>query len=307
MRHVLSARQFNPDAMGELFEQASSFRADLVGNPSAKRALAGRYAGEVLLNIFYEPSTRTRVSFGLAARKLGMQVEGTENAREFSSASKGETLEDTIRVLGEYDPAVIVLRHNETGAAERAATVSEAPIVNAGDGKGEHPSQALLDAYTIQEQLGRLDNLHVVMGGDLAHGRTVRSLAQMLSMYPGNSITFVSTPELQIGDDIKGHLRYAGTNYTETDDVMAAVQDADVVYWTRLQKERIEGDLIAAQFEIGQDTLQVMPDHTVIMHPLPRVGEIHGSVDTDPRAKYFRQAGNGLYVRMALIDMVMKS
>lgn len=272
-----------------------------------KRDLASRYIGSKLCNLFYEPSTRTRLSFGIAADNFGIRVQGTENAREFSSAAKGETLEDTIRVINEYGVDIIVLRHHETGAAAQAAAASEATIINAGDGQGEHPTQALLDAYTIQHRQGRLDNLHTVMGGDLKHGRTARSLAKLLSKYPNNRMSFVSVPELQMSEDIKVRLEEDGTSYHETVDMYEAFRDADVVYWTRLQTERLEHPeaVPGGGFIINSSALEVLPDSSIIMHPLPRVGEIDPLVDSDPRAQYFEQAGNGLYIRMALIDRIL--
>lgn len=181
MKHVLSAQQFYPELQDKIFAVADLFREQLT-TLEGRQELIGRHVGEVLINLFYEVSTRTRISFGLAARQMGMIVEGTENAKAFSSAAKGETLEDTIRVLNEYEPAVIVLRHDETGSAQRAAAVSRVPIINAGDGMGEHPTQALLDMYTIK-RYKELDNLHVVIGGDLKKGRTANSLARMLAGY----------------------------------------------------------------------------------------------------------------------------
>jgi aspartate carbamoyltransferase catalytic subunit len=262
--------------------------------------------------LFYEPSTRTRLSFESATVKLGIGVVSTENAREFSSAIKGETIEDTIKVINGYGFDIIVLRHHEVGAAARAAAVSTVPIINAGDGKGEHPTQALLDAYTIRQNHGRLEGLKIVMGGDLKNGRTVRSLAQLLSRYQGNHLTFVTVPELQMGDDIKQTLIEQGITYDETEDMREAFKDADIVYWTRLQKERLEGerspDELARtleKFSIGKKALSGLPKRAIIMHPLPRVGEISPEVDYDQRAVYFQQTANGLYVRMALLDLIL--
>lgn len=311
--HVLAASQFTPGMMEKLFADADQMRqAD--ANYETRRELAGRHVGSRICSLFYQPSTRTRVSFETAAVNFGMGVVSTENAKEFSSAAKGETIEDTIQVLNEYGFDAIVMRHHETGHAARAAGVSRAPIVNAGDGKGEHPTQSLLDSYTIQKDHGRLDSLKIVMGGDLKNGRTVRSLAQVMMMYPGNHMTFVSIPELQMKDDIKQTLTDSGASYDETDDMHAAFEDADVIYWTRLQTEHEEKDsdlaakLKAAygKFSITGASLRFMPETATIMHPLPRVDEIATEVDADPRAAYFRQAGNGLYVRMALLDSIMK-
>lgn len=323
-RHVVSSQQFSPEELTQLFCQADELRA-LSLDSCGRRELAGRHVGRQLCSLFYEPSTRTRLSFEQAAAKLGMGVVSTENALEFSSATKGETIEDSVRVLGEYDFGVIVLRHHETGAARRAAAVSVTPIINAGDGKGEHPTQALLDTYTIQREKGRLDRLHVVMGGDLKHGRTVRSLARLLARFPGNHISFVSTPGLRMEEDILSILDEHGSTYDETLDMADAergpLRVADVVYWTRTQTERFSnngvvsnnsdesfnpnGSSKASEFVINQATLGVMKPDAIIMHPLPRVWEIAPEVDSDSRAVYFQQAGNGLYVRMALLDSIM--
>lgn len=303
--HILSAEQFVVDELPVLFGQADELHGLFVED---RRELALRHVGRHLFNLFYEPSTRTRVSFGKAALNMGMGVEFTEDAKTFSSAAKGETLEDTVKVLGEeYGFDAIVLRYHEEGGAKRAARVSQVPIINAGDGAGEHPTQSLLDAYTIHQQHGRLDNLNVVMGGDLAKGRTVRSLAQLLAKFDGNKITFVSTPELQMSEDVLEVLRQHGVKYDETDEVVDALEGADVVYWTRLQKERHASDVAAndASFILDPDTIIKLPQHAQILHPLPRVDEISELLDSDPRAQYFRQAGNGLYLRMALLDNIL--
>lgn len=304
MDHVLSAHQFEPEQLEEIFKLADTMQKQAEQNG---KKLTETHQGCVAAMLFYEPSTRTRISHETAALKLGIGVTGTENAGEFSSAIKGETLEDTIRTISAYAD-LIVLRHPEKGAANRAAAVGSVPIINAGDGAGEHPTQALLDLYTIRRKHGKLTSLRVVIGGDLKHGRTARSLALLLSKYSDNHITFVSTPELQIDKDIKDHLSQSGVSHSETDDVFEAVRDADVVYWTRLQKERLENPISGGNFVIDQAVLQAMSKQAIIMHPLPRVDEISAEVDEDPRAVYFtQQVGNGLYVRMALMDMLLRS
>lgn len=308
MHHILAAQQFNTDQIEGIFHSADYFRDQSLDNKQ-RIELTLNYAGHQLCSLFYEPSTRTRISFEKAAANFGMGIVSTENASEFSSAAKGESLEDTIKVINEYGFDIIVLRHPETGAAARAAAVSDTPLINAGDGTGEHPTQALLDAYTIYRNFGRLDHLKVTMGGDLANGRTVRSLAQLLSHYPGNDITFVSTPELQIGEDIKLKLRESGTGYQETTDIYESLRQSNVVYWTRMQKERSAqaAATLKDAFIIDSVALEVLPKNAIIMHPLPRIKEIASTVDQDPRAKYFQQAGNGLFIRMALIDRILKS
>jgi aspartate carbamoyltransferase catalytic subunit len=258
--------------------------------------------------LFYEPSTRTRLSFESAMLRLGGRTIGTDNAREFSSAAKGETLEDTVRILGGYAD-VIVLRHHEAGAAARAAAVSDVPVINAGDGKGQHPTQALLDLYTIKDELGRVDGVRVAIVGDLANGRTARSLAYLLSKYRDVELWFVSPPQVEMGRDIKDHLDRHEVAWHETGDLDAALPKVDVVYQTRIQKERF-ADQAAYQavrgvYVIDADTMARLSPYAIVMHPLPRVDEIDPAVDADPRAAYFRQARNGVQIRMALLDMVL--
>ncbi len=302
MQHILSARQFDVEQVAQIFHETDALRNEY---DTDRRSLASMHIGRTVATLFYEPSTRTRLSFESAAQDIGMGVISTENASEFSSAIKGESIEDTIRTVGAYAD-VIVLRHKENGLADRAAAASEVPVINAGDGTGEHPTQALLDLYTIQRDKGQTDNLRVVIGGDLKHGRTARSLTQMLSMYEGNHISFVSVPELQMGDDIKAHLDQSNTTYSETDDMYEVLADADVVYWTRLQKERLTNPDIESRFIIDQAALQAMNQDAIILHPLPRVDEIEMSVDTDPRARYFTsQVPNGRHIRRALLSRVI--
>lgn len=304
MRHILAAKQFTPEIITELLETADHFRKQLQ-TPAGRKKLLDRHHGKLIATLFYEPSTRTRLSHESAARRLGIQVLSTENASEFSSAIKGETIEDTIKTVQAYADA-IVMRHKETGAADRAAAVANIPVINAGDGKGEHPTQGLLDLYTIWREKGRLSNIKLVVGGDLAHGRTVRTLVQLMSLFPDNRMVFVSTPELRMGDDIKKTLRKRGVEFSETENMLEAFKGADVVYWTRLQKERLEGKNLQSSYVIDKAALKALPKGAVIMHPLPRVDEISAEVDKDPRAAYFRQVENGLYTRMALFDHLFK-
>jgi len=307
-RHIIKSQDFDPSTIEEIFKRADKF-AEALGHPQEIQALQQIGRGQLVFTIFYEPSTRTRVSFESAAINLGFGVVGTENAREFSSAAKGETIEDTIRVMCGYHPAAIVMRHHEEGAAERAMAVSTVPIINAGDGRGQHPTQALLDLYTIYRELGRIKDLHIVLGGDLANGRTGRSLVYLLRKYPGIRFSFVSPESLEMSDDIKHHLDKHKVVYTETQDLHSVLPDADVVYWTRVQKERLAAGVdykkVNAEYTLGQAELKMMKNDSIIMHPLPRVGEIETSVDSDPRAAYFKQAAYGLPVRMALYDWVL--
>ena len=309
MRHVLYSQQFDRAILDGLFRRADEFRRRME-NPSEKLALTQLHRGKTLFSVFYEPSTRTRMSFGAAAHHLGMSVVATENAREFSSAIKGESLEDTIRVLCEYYPDVIALRHYEIGAAERAARYSTVPIVNAGDGAGQHPTQALLDLYTIHQALGTIDGLTVTIGGDLANGRTARSLAYLLAKFDGIHLVFVAPEALGMGADIKEHLREKGVAFTEEPSLRNALPESDVVYWTRVQKERLAPDAayeeLHSRFVIGPAEVGLMKEHAVLLHPLPRLAEIPREVDADPRAWYFRQAGNGMFIRMSLLEWIFE-
>jgi aspartate carbamoyltransferase catalytic subunit len=301
LRHVIESQQFSRELLEEVFERADRIRSE-------PHRAAGRLQGRVMAALFYEPSTRTRLSFESAMLRLGGQTMGTDNAREFSSAAKGETLEDTIRIVSGYSD-VIVLRHNEEGAARRAAAVSDVPVINAGDGKGQHPTQALLDTYTIRDELGRLDGVQVAMVGDLANGRTVRSLAYLLSKYRDVTVWFVAPPEVAMRQDIKDHLDEHGVRWYEEPDLEAVLPRVDVVYQTRIQKERFEDaseyEAVRGVYRITSREMAVLAPNAIVMHPLPRVDEIDPAVDSDRRAAYFRQARNGVQIRMALLDMVL--
>lgn len=261
-----------------------------------------------MASLFYEPSTRTRFSFEAAMLRLGGNVISTENAREFSSAAKGETLNDSIAVVGSFAD-VIVLRHFEEGAAKRAGEASSVPIINAGDGPGQHPTQAILDLYTVWKELGRLDQIHIAMVGDLKHGRTVRSLAYLLGKYDGIKITFVSPRALRIGTDVKQYLAKHGVEYVEKENWQAALKEVDVVYQTRIQKERFKSLREYQKYEhkyvLSKKKAMTMKTGSIIMHPLPRVGEIQTEVDALPQAKYFKQVKYGLYIRMALLEYAL--
>src|SRR5579885_936679 len=303
LHHVIEAQQFDLPTISKLFEVAAEME-NLVA-----RGGSDDFRSRLMATLFYEPSTRTRFSFEAAMHRLGGRVISTENAAEFSSVAKGETLEDTVRIMNGYAD-VIVLRHSEVGAARRAAAVSRVPIINAGDGVGQHPTQALLDLYTIHKEIGSIDGLKIAMVGDLAQGRTVRSLAYLLSKFHDVKIYFVAPPLLQMKDDILEHLREHGTWFTEETMLDRVLPEVDVVYQTRVQKERF-GDRIADYescrgiYVINQDSLRLMKSNAIIMHPLPRLDEISMEVDKDRRAAYFRQAQNGLFVRMALLKALL--
>lgn len=303
--HVIEAQQFSRAVMKGIFDLTREMEQ-----------VVSRYGSNILnrrimATLFYEPSTRTRLSFEAAMYRLGGEVITTESAREFSSAAKGETLEDTIRIVEGYAD-VIVLRHYESGSAQRAADVAAVPILNAGDGPGQHPTQALLDVYTIQKEIGRLDGIRVALVGDLANGRTARSLAYLLTKYEDVKLYFVAPDMVRMKDDIKAYLTEHGVPYEEREDLVKVMSEVDVVYQTRIQRERF-GDRIAdyeavrGKYIIDPAAMALLSDDAIVMHPLPRVDEIDPAVDKDPRAAYFRQAHNGVYIRMALLQMVLES
>ena len=301
LRHVIESQQFSRTLLEELFARSDEMKRE-------PHRFSGRLAGQVMAALFYEPSTRTRLSFEAAMLRLGGTTMGTDNAREFSSAAKGETLEDTIRIVSGYAD-VIVLRHNEEGAAKRAASVSTVPIVNAGDGPGQHPTQALLDLYTIRDELNRIDGVRVAMVGDLANGRTVRSLTYLLSKYKDIKFWFVAPPQVAMRNDLKTYLDEHLVPWVETQDLDMVLPEVDVVYMTRIQKERFTDpeayDAVKGVYRIDKRAMALMRKYAILMHPLPRVEEIAAEVDDDPRAAYFRQARNGLHVRMALLDRLL--
>ncbi|MDR3571503.1 MAG: aspartate carbamoyltransferase [Candidatus Pacebacteria bacterium] len=298
MQHVIRSQQFDRKTIEKLFALATQLQT----------APDDSLRGKVMATLFYEPSTRTRLSFESAMTRLGGGVISTENAREASSAMKGETLEDTIKIVNQYAD-VIVLRHFEAGSALHAAQVSQIPIINAGDGAGQHPTQALLDLYTIERELGKVDGIHIAGVGDLRFGRTIRSLSYLLGKFKDVRMTFVSPPELQMGDDIKAYLKRNNVAFSETENLASAMKSADVVYQTRIQKERFpdveEYERLKDSFIITRSLVDSMKRKAILMHPLPRVNEIEREVDSSPHAMYFKQAGYGVLVRMALLKMLL--
>jgi len=269
-----------------------------------------------MATLFYQPSTRTRLSFESAATRMGMGMISTENARDFSSAAKGETIEDTVRVVEGYAD-VIVMRHPKPNSVQRAADVAEtAVVINAGDGGHEHPTQAVLDTYTIRQLKDGADGLKVAFGGDLRYGRTVRSLVDILSrVYQGNSFSFIAPEPLQVTDDILDKLRQRGDDFSVTDNLEEGLAGADVVYWTRLQTENIEAEvdkliiqkaIEGGDYILGRAAVKYMNPEAVILHPLPRVGEISTKLDDSSHLHIFDQAHNGVPVRQALLDMIIE-
>ena len=316
LHHVLESQQFaaKPKHLFELFASAEELRT-LFATDKGKKKLSSICADRQVLSVFGEESTRTRLSFEMAARRLGATVTSVVGAKQFSSFAKGETTNDAFRIFVGYQPDALVLRYSDVGAAALAAEISDegygVPVLNAGDGVGQHPTQALLDVYTIWRQFGRLDNLCVVMIGDLMHGRTVHSLAYLLGRFENNHLIFVSPQEVRFDADMKVYLDRHGIRYRETTGLDSALPEADVVYSTRIQTERMSDDLkanlaaTADDYRIGRAQLNLMDQSAILMHPLPRVGEIATECDRDARAVYFDQAENGLWIRAALFREIV--
>lgn len=301
-RHILSVTQFSRNDLHKLFEVAEDM--------SKMKERMGGYdllKGKLMAALFYEPSTRTSFSFQAAMKRLGGEVVTLQDM-EASSISKGESLPDTIRTVGCYTD-IVVLRHPAVGSAQEAAAFSRHPVINAGDGIGEHPTQALLDVFTIREELGTVNGITVTFIGDLKNGRTVHSLARMLALY-AVKLQYVSPDTLRMPSDVLGEVASRGIEQTQhanlTDEVM---RETDVLYVTRVQKERFSSTedyhKVKDAYKITPKTLTRAKEHMIVMHPLPRVGEISADVDSDPRAVYFRQMEYGMYVRMALLAMVL--
>jgi aspartate carbamoyltransferase catalytic subunit len=300
-RDILSVKQFSRQDLDYIFGVAHEMR-EMVQRIGTFDLLKGK----ILANLFYEPSTRTSSSFTSAMERLGGSVIPINEVR-YSSVAKGESLPDTVRTLECYAD-VIVLRHPEVGASALAAKYARKPIINAGDGIGEHPTQALLDLFTILEELNRVEGLTVTMLGDLKYGRTVHSLARLLALFRV-SINYVSPDILRMPPEIILELKEQGVPQAEYDSLEPVIAETDVLYVTRVQKERFENtdeyEAVKGAFVITPETLRRAKERMIIMHPLPRVGEISMEVDDDPRAAYFRQMEYGLYVRMALLAMVL--
>ena len=299
LRHVLESQQFTVPLLMELFDRSSRMERIVARGGTLD------YQSKIMANLFYQPSTRTRLCFESAMHRLGGRVCTTEEAKAFSSEVDGEQLEDTIRILSGYCD-VIVLRHSQKGGAARAAAVSKVPVINAGDGAGgQHPTQALLDLYTIVRSRKTLDGLSIALVGELDRGRTARSLAYLLSKFERVKLYFVSPPEVQMKPDILEHLEEHDVCYameTELDKVIGSV---DVVYVTQIRPDRMANQQHLRKYFMDGSVLKRMKGDAMILHPLPRTLELDPAIDDDPRACYFQQATNGLYVRMALLTMLL--
>jgi aspartate carbamoyltransferase len=297
---ILSIDQFSRDDLDELYALAKRIVEDPEGFMDV-------LSGKIVTELFYEPSTRTFSSFDAAIKRLGGSATSITGVK-YSSVSKGETFEDTVLTLSQYADA-IVLRHPEVGAAKRAAEVSPIPIINAGDGIGEHPTQALLDGFTILSSKGSINDIVVTMVGDLKNGRTVHSLSRLLARYKNVKVNYVAPPSLRMPKDLITELTKQGLQQEEHDNLEEVIASSDVIYMTRTQQERFtsqkEYEAVKDAFIIDLDTMKKAKKDMILMHPLPRVGEIDERVDSDPRAVYFQQARNGMFVRMALLASIL--
>lgn len=309
-KDIVSIDQFQPPDVKEVLDTAHAMRQSVEEN--GHNHLLDR--SEIMTAVFYEPSSRTYASFDAAMKRLGGGVIPIVGV-QYSSVSKGETLEDTMKTFAQYSD-VLVLRHPQIGSAQRAAEVVDIPVINAGDGAGEHPTQALLDLFTIQEEKKTTDRLNVTMMGDLKYGRTVHSLARLLAHY-GATVNYVSPDQLRMPEELQVELAARGLVQNEHDRIDEVLGDTDVLYVTRVQKERLELSRLGVRrrrqmrsmnlgrYIVTPELMKRAPNDLTLMHPLPRVDEISSAVDDDPRAAYWRQVQNGMYVRMALLSLVL--
>lgn len=295
---LVSISDYSKDEIIAIIDSAADFEA----NPNRKSL-----DGKVIATLFFEPSTRTRLSFETAVVRLGGSIIGFSDAST-SSSSKGETLNDTIHMVSSYADA-IVMRHPLEGAARYAAEVSPVPVINAGDGANQHPSQTLLDLYSIFKTQGTLENLHICLVGDLKYGRTVHSLIMAMSHF-NPTFTFIAPDELKMPEEYKTFCRKNNIKYTESTELNDNFNDVDILYMTRVQRERfqdlMEYERVKNVYTLKNDMLDNSKPNLKILHPLPRVTEIDPDVDSNPKAYYFQQAKNGLYVRQAILSKVLK-
>ena len=297
MNKLLDCKEFTKESLLELYELASKIKA----NPEK---YTEELKNKVIAVMFFEPSTRTRMSFEAAIQRLGGKMIVTENGKSSSSTTKGETLEDTIRVLDKYADA-IVMRHSRDDAAIAADKVSRVPIINAGSGKAEHPTQALLDVFTILNKRGSVDGTKLTILGDLKYGRTTHSLIQLISLFSNIEIYGLSKEAFALPEEYVQFMKEKNISYKVCKNFDELPQDIDVLYHTRIQSERFEGDFGKEEFIINKEVLNKFSDNTMVLHPLPRNNEISEDIDDDPRAIYFEQAENGMYVRMAILKTIL--
>ena len=299
-KHVVSIKDFTKEEINNILDLAEDMKDIAKG-----KAINNSLNGKILGTLFFEPSTRTRLSFESAMKRLGGTCIGFARPGT-SSVKKGETLADTLQVISSYVD-IIVLRHPQEGAARLAAKFSKKPILNAGDGAGQHPTQTLLDLFTIREEKGEIKNKKIGIAGDLKYGRTVHSLTHALSMY-GCDLTFIAPPSLQIPDEIIKEIDNMGIKFQKEENIKKVLPELDVLYMTRIQRERFPSEEeyleVADSYKVKKDMLEGADENLVIMHPLPRVDEISADVDDTKYAKYFEQAANGVPIRMALLKLL---
>ena len=301
-KHVIDLESLSIEELMEIIELANEIMKD-----------PGEYSdvcrGKILATLFYEPSTRTQMSFKTAMLRLGGSIIGFDNPQN-SSVSKGESLKDTITVVGGYAD-IIAIRHSLEGAAKAASLYSAAPVINAGDGGHLHPTQTLTDVVTLYNEKGTLDNMTIGLCGDLKNGRTVHSLIKTMSHFKGNRFVLISTPELTVPQYIKDIMNASGCRYTEVRSLAEAIPELDVLYMTRIQRERFknyeEYEKQKGVFVLDREKMRLARHDMKILHPLPRVDEIAEDVDYDDRAKYFIQTVYGMYARMALIMKMLEN
>lgn len=297
-KHLISTKQLTRADTEEILRVAGEMES------IRKKGGSELLKGKILAALFYEPSTRTRLSFETAMQRLGGDIVTAEGI-QFSSLYKGETIEDTLQMISQYAD-IAVMRHPEQGSAEKAAGASSIPFINAGDGPGQHPTQALLDLYTIKKECGRVDGITIAMVGDMRYGRTVHSLSYLLGLFRNVRFILISPAELTMPEKVTSFYKEKGISYEEGSDIAAGL-DADVMYMTRVQQERFadrsEYERLKLKYVLKASMLK--EKNVVVMHPLPRVGEIATDVDPLKNAAYFRQASNGVPVRMALLSMLL--
>ncbi len=298
-KHLISIHDFSRDEILKTLKAAAAFEQ----NPSQPI-----FANKVIASIFFEPSTRTRLSFETAANRLGARVIGFSDIGN-TSVTKGETLKDTIKMVANYAD-LIVIRHPLDGSARYASEVSSVPVINAGDGTNQHPTQTMLDLYSILKTQGKLDNLKINMVGDLKYGRTVHSLLQAMSHF-NPSFLFTSPQELKMPQEYKEYLKKLNIPYKETNNLIEEINDADIIYMTRVQRERftdpVEYERVKNIYSLNLSMISKCKPNMKILHPLPRVNEISQDVDSSTHAYYFQQAENGVYTRMAIIALLLRA
>lgn len=300
--HLIDMDDYSVSRWNSIVELAQ----DIMHRPES---YSDKCKGKIMATLFYEPSTRTQMSFQAAMIRLGGSIIGFDNPGN-SSVAKGENLKDTIKIVSTYSD-ILVMRHSQEGSARAASTVADCPVINAGDGGHLHPTQTLTDLLTLKTELGRLDNLTVGLCGDLKYGRTVHSLLKALSCYKNNKFILISTDNLALPQYIKDVLIARNCEFREVKTIDECIGELDMLYMTRIQRERFESpeeyERQKDVYRLTTDKMQYARKDMIVMHPLPRVNEIEVAVDDDPRAAYFRQANNGMYVRMALILTTLNS